>query len=316
MNVEKLNIIKKISELKIKKNAVILGHYYQEPDVQDISDYLGDSLYLAQLAEKLSCKIIVLAGVYFMAESVKMLSPEKKVLLPDMNAGCSLAESITVADFKKFKSDYLGYTVVSYVNTSAEIKAMSDICCTSSNAVEIINSLPVNEKIIFTPDRNLGNYINKISGREMIVWNGACHVHEEFSLEGILKLKEQNPEAKIIAHPECKKQILIISDHIGSTSSLLKFVQKDEAKKYIVATESGILHQMKKACAEKIFIPAPPLDSTCGCNDCRYMKLITPEKIYQSLLTETPEIIMGEELMKKAVIPIKKMLEISAKLKL
>ncbi|MFH2140815.1 MAG: quinolinate synthase NadA [Bacteroidota bacterium] len=299
----------------MEKNAKILGHFYQEPDIQDISDYLGDSLYLAQIGEKIDCKIIIVAGVHFMAETAKMLSPDKKILLPDINAGCSLADSITASEFKIFKKNYPDHIVVSYVNTTAEIKAMTDICCTSSNAVEIVNSLPENKKIIFTPDRNLGNYINKITGRNMIIWNGACHVHEEFSLESIIKLKKENPSAKIIAHPECKKQILIIADHIGSTSSLLKFVQSDKNNVYIVATESGILHQMKKACPDKLFIPAPPVDSTCGCNDCRFMKLITLEKIYNSLVYEQPEIILSDELLTKAVVPIKRMLEISAKLK-
>jgi len=309
-----INIVEEILKLKKLKNAIILGHFYQEPKIQDISDYLGDSLYLAQIAEKTNADIIVFAGVNFMAETAKMLSPQKKVLLPDLNAGCSLADSCPTKDFKIFKEKYSDYTVISYVNTTAEIKALTDICCTSTNAVQIVESLPVNEKIIFAPDRNLGNYINSITNRNMLIWDGACHVHEKFSLEKILELKNKNTDAKIIAHPECKKQILIVSDHIGSTSSLLKFTKSDNSKKYIVATESGILHQMKKISPDKIFIPAPPIDSTCGCNDCKYMKFITLNKLYNTLKYELPEITMDDELITMAVKPIKRMLKISEKL--
>ncbi len=309
-----INIVEEILKLKKKKNAIILGHFYQEPKIQDISDYLGDSLYLAQIAEKTNADIIVFAGVYFMAETAKMLSPQKKVLLPDLNAGCSLADSCSTNDFKKFKEKHSDHIIISYVNTTSEIKALTDICCTSTNAVQIVESLPENEKIIFAPDRNLGNYINSVTNRNMLIWDGACHVHEEFSLEKILELKNKNPDAKIIAHPECQKQILIISDHIGSTSSLLKFTKLDNGKKYIVATESGILHQMKKISPDKIFIPAPPKDSTCGCNDCKYMKIINLDKLYNTLKYELPEIIMNDELIKMAVKPIKRMLEISEKL--
>ena len=315
LSIEKtLNLIEDINKLKEEKNAVILCHYYQEPEIQDLSDYLGDSLYLAQIAEKIKEKIIVFAGVNFMAETAKILSLEKKVLLPDLNAGCSLADSCPPEDFIKFKKNYPNHIVISYVNTTAEIKALTDICCTSTNAVQIVESLPKNEEIIFAPDRNLGNYINSITNREMVIWDGACHVHEEFSLERILELKKQNSDAKIIAHPECERPILIIADHIGSTSSLLKFTQTDKSKKYIVATESGILHQMQKFNPEKVFIAAPPKDSTCACNDCKYMKLITLEKIYNTLKYELPEIRLDKSIIEKAKIPIKRMLEISAKL--
>lgn len=309
-----INVIEEINKLKKEKNAIILCHYYQEPEIQDLADYLGDSLYLAQIAEKISERIIVFAGVNFMAETAKILSPEKKVLLPDLNAGCSLADSCPPNEFKKFKEKFPDHTVISYVNTTAEIKALTDICCTSTNAVQIVESLPKNEKILFAPDRNLGNYINSISKRNMIIWDGACHVHEEFSLERILELKKANPDAKIIAHPECEKPILIVSDHIGSTSSLLKFTQTDNSKKYIVATESGILHQMQKASPDKLFIAAPPKDSTCACNDCKYMKLITLEKIYNTLKYELPEITLENNIIEKARIPIKRMLDISKKL--
>ncbi|MFH2095859.1 MAG: quinolinate synthase NadA [Bacteroidota bacterium] len=300
-----------MKQLAKEKNAVILSHYYQEPDIQDISDFLGDSLYLAQIAENVKCDIIIMAGVLFMAETVKMLAPNKKVLLPDIEAGCSLADSCAAEDFEKFIKDYQGYTVISYVNTTAAIKALTDVCCTSTNAVKIVESFPKNEKIIFAPDRNLGNYINSITGRNMILWDGACHVHEEFSLEKILGLKEIYRDAKVIAHPECEKQVLIIADHVGSTSSLLKFTQSDNAKSYIVATESGIIHQMKKMNPAKLFIPAPPKDSTCGCNDCKYMKMITLEKIYNTLKYEKPEIVMDKKFMERAAKPIRRMLEIS-----
>jgi quinolinate synthase len=249
-----------------------------------------------------------------MAETAKILSPEKKVLIPDLNAGCSLAESCKPEEFKEFLKQYPGYTVISYVNTSAEIKALTDITCTSSNAMQIVNSLPKTEKIIFAPDKNLGNYIQKVTGRDMIIWQGACHVHEEFSLERIIEIKKQFPEAKIIAHPECEKPVLLIADHIGSTSSLLKYTIEDNTKTYIVATESGIIHQMRKASPEKEFIPAPPKDSTCACSDCNFMKLITLKKIYNCLKYEMPEVQVREEIRVKAVKSIKRMLDISEKL--
>jgi len=307
-------IVQDIENLKKEKNAIILGHYYQTADIQDISDFLGDSLALAQAAEKTNADIIVFAGVHFMAETAKILSPEKKVIIPDRDAGCSLAESCPPEDFRKFINDYPDHTVISYVNTTAEIKTMTDICCTSSNALPIVNSLPKDEKIIFGPDQNLGNYIQRVSGREMVIYPGACHVHEEFSVEKIIELKNQYPEAKVIAHPECEKPVLLMADHVGSTSSLLKFSKSDNSQTYIVATESGILHQMKKANPGKKFIVAPPKDSTCGCNDCSYMKLITLEKIKNSLEKEQPLVELDKETIKKAKRPIERMLDISKQL--
>ena len=309
-----IDVIKEIDRLRREKNAIILAHYYQEGEIQDIADFVGDSLALSQQAEKTNADIILFAGVHFMAETAKILSPEKKVLIPDLNAGCSLADSCPTDEFKSFIEKYPGYTVISYVNTTAEIKALTDIICTSSNAMQIVNSLPEEEKIIFAPDRNLGNYIKSVTGRDMVIWQGACHVHEEFSLERILEIKENEPDAKIIAHPECEKPILIVADHIGSTSSLLNYTKKDDAKKYIVATESGIIHQMKKSSPEKTFIPAPPKDSTCACNDCNFMKLITIKKLYNCLKYELPEIKVNEDIRKKAVHSIKRMLEISERL--
>ncbi len=309
-----INLAEEISKLKKEKNAVILGHFYIEDNLQDISDFVGDSLQLSQQAAKTNADIIVFLGVHFMAETAKILSPQKKVIIPDLKAGCSLADSCNAKDFKKFIDDNPGHTVISYVNTTAEIKALTDIIVTSSNAKEIVESLPLDEKIIFGPDKNLGNYINSITGRKMLLWDGACHVHKQFNLEAILRLKKENPDAKIIAHPECEKPVLIVSEHIGSTASLLKFTQKDNSKKYIVATESGILHQMKKASPDKIFIPAPGLDSTCGCNDCNFMKLNTIEKLYNCLKYELPEITVEENIRVKAEKSIKRMLEISEKL--
>ena len=309
-----LNLIEEIDKMRKEKNAVILAHYYQEAEIQDIADFVGDSLALSQQAAKTTADIIVFAGVNFMAETAKILSPSKKVLLPDLNAGCSLADSCPPDKFAEFVKQYPGHTVVSYVNTTAEIKALTDIVCTSSNAVQIIESLPKNEKIIFAPDKNLGNYIKKLTGREnMVIWQGSCHVHEEFSLERMLEIKKEHPDAKIIAHPECEQPILIVADHIGSTSSLLKYTIKDNAKKYIVATESGIIHQMKKANPDKIFIPAPPNDSTCACNDCIFMKHITIKKIYLCMKYETPEVTLDENIRQKAEKPILRMLEISEK---
>lgn len=303
-----------IIKLKNEKNATILAHYYTLSPVQDVADFVGDSLALAQQAAKLKSDLVVMCGVHFMAETVKILAPEKKVLIPDMNAGCSLAESCEYNAFKKFLEQYPGYTVVSYVNTSAAIKSLTDICCTSSNALGIINSLPKDEKIIFAPDRNLGNYINIQTGRNMVLWDGACHVHEQFSVEKIVELKKQYPNAKVLAHPECKKVVLILADKIGSTAALLKYSKDDDTKQYIVATEPGIIHQMKLASPDKEFIPVPPLDSTCGCNDCEYMKLITLEKLYLNLKDEKPEVVVEEELRKKAEKSIVRMLEISEKL--
>ena len=283
------NVTEEIEALKKEKNAVILAHYYQTSDIQDIADFVGDSLALSQQAAKTSADMIVFAGVKFMAETAKILSPGKKVIIPDLLAGCSLADSCKKEDFEKFILDNPGRTVVTYVNTTADIKALSDIACTSSNARQIIESLPEDEKIIFGPDRNLGNYIKSLTGRDILVWDGACHVHEQFSLEAILKLKSENKGSKIIAHPECERPVRMVADYIGSTSGLLSFVSKDPGKVFIVATEPGIIYQMKKAEPGKEFIPAPPKDSTCGCSECSFMKLITLEKIYKSLKFEGPK---------------------------
>ena len=307
-------LLREIQELKKQKNAVILAHFYQTPDIQDLADFVGDSLALSQQAAATKADMIIFAGVKFMAETAKILSPEKKVILPDIMAGCSLADSCKKEDFEKFIMDNPGRTVVTYVNTTADIKALSDISCTSSNARQIIESLPPEEKIIFGPDRNLGNYIKSLTGRDILVWNGSCHVHEAFSLEAILKLKKEHHGSKLIAHPECELPVRIAADYIGSTSGLLSFVSRDEGKIYIVATEPGIIHQMKKAQPGKKFIPAPPVDSTCGCNECNFMKMITVEKIYKSLKFEEPEITVDPEIIKRAAVPIKRMLEISAKL--
>jgi quinolinate synthase len=306
--------ISEIKKLKAEKNAIILAHYYQTGDIQDIADFVGDSLALSQKAAANSADIIVFAGVKFMAETAKILAPEKKVLLPDLNAGCSLANSCKAVDFEKFLKEYPGRTVISYVNTTAEIKALSDIICTSSNAIQIVESLPAEEKLIFAPDRNLGNYILNKTGRDMVIWNGTCHVHEEFSLEAILKLKKDNPDAKIIVHPECEFPVRMVADFIGSTSSLLQFTKKDKGNCYIVATEVGIIHQMKKENPQKTYIPAPPIDSTCGCSECSFMKLITIGKILNCLKNEKPEIIIDNKTLIRAQKPIKRMMEISEKL--
>ncbi len=304
-------LINKIAALKKEKNAVILAHFYQDAEIQDIADFIGDSLDLSRKSAATKADIIVFAGVHFMAETAKILSPEKKVLIPDLNAGCSLAESCPADEFKKFREQYPGHIVVSYVNTTAEIKALTDITCTSTNALQIIKSIPEEQPIIFAPDRNLGNYINSLTGRNMVLWNGACHVHEEFSLEKIIELKNKHPQAKLIAHPECPQPIRIIADFIGSTSALLKFTEEDNGSEYIVATESGILHQMRKRNPGKTFIPAPPIDSTCGCNNCKYMKMHNLQKIYESLRDEKYEIILPGSLIEKAKKPIQKMLELS-----
>jgi len=308
------DILNEIEILKKKKNAIILAHFYQTGDIQDIADFVGDSLALSQKAASNDADIILFAGVKFMAETAKILAPEKKVLLPDMNAGCSLADSCKPEDFEKFIDANPGRTVVSYVNTSAEIKAMSDIICTSSNAIQIVESLPPDEKIIFAPDRNLGNYVLNKTGRDIVIWNGTCHVHEEFSLEAIIKLKAEYPDAKIIVHPECEMPVRMVADFIGSTSSLLSYTKSDASNVYIVATEAGIIHQMKKANPDKIYLPAPPKDSTCGCSECSFMKLITIEKIYFCLKNEKPEIYLDKEVILKAGKPIMRMMKISKKL--
>jgi len=308
------DFVSEIKRMKKEKNAIILAHYYQTGDIQDIADFVGDSLALSQKAASNNADIILFAGVKFMAETAKILAPGKKVLLPDINAGCSLADSCKAKDFKKFIKDNPGRTVITYVNTTAEIKALSDISCTSSNAVQIVNSLPPEEKIIFAPDRNLGNYVLNKTGRDIVVWNGTCHVHEEFSLEAILKLKEENKEAKVIVHPECELPVRMIADFIGSTSALLSFTKTDPSVCYIVATEPGIIHQMVKENPQKSYIPAPPRDSTCGCSECNFMKLITIEKIYRSLKTEKPEISVNRKIITAAQKPIQRMLEISERL--
>jgi quinolinate synthase len=308
-----LNLISEINKLKKEKNAVILAHYYQDADIQDIADYIGDSLGLSQQAEKTTADIIVFAGVHFMAETAKILSPNKKVVLPDLKAGCSLADSCKPADFKLFKKKYPDYLVISYVNCSAEIKALTDIVCTSANAVQIVNSLPKDQKIIFAPDKNLGAYVNKITGRNMLLWNGACMVHEVFSLEKITKLKIRNPQALLLAHPECEESILNLADFIGSTTALLNFSKTSESTEFIVATEAGILHQMILASPNKTFIPAPPI-ANCACNDCPHMKLNTLEKIYNCLKHELPEIKLADDLLINAKKPIIEMLRLSKQL--
>ena len=308
-----LDLFVEIEKLKKEKNAVILAHYYQEADIQDVADYIGDSLGLAQQAEKTEASIIVFAGVHFMAETAKILNPHKKVLLPDLKAGCSLSDSCPPELFNKFKEKHPDHIVISYINCSAGIKALSDIICTSSNAKQIVESLPEDQKIIFNPDKNLGAYINNKTGRNMVLWNGACMVHELFAHERIIKLKERNPEAKFIAHPECEEAVLREADFIGSTTQLLKYTQEDPSKSFIVGTETGILHQMQIKSPSKIFIPAPP-DNACACNDCPHMKLNTLEKLYLCMKHEQPEILMEESLLEAAKKPIVKMLELSKQL--
>ena len=306
-----LDLFEEIEKLKRAKNAIILAHYYQEPDIQDIADYIGDSLGLAQKARSTQADMIVFAGVHFMAETAKILNPSKRVVLPDLFAGCSLSDSCPPDQFKAFKAQHPDHLVISYINCSAEIKALSDIICTSSNAVKIVESLPKEQPIIFAPDKNLGAYVNKITGRNMLLWNGACMVHEIFSLEKITRLKNQHPDAKIIAHPECLESLLSIADYIGSTTQLLKFTQTDESKTYIVVTETGILHQMMKNNPEKTFIPGPPVNN-CACNDCPHMKRNTLEKIYLCMKYELPEIEMEESIRIAAKKPMDRMLELSA----
>lgn len=321
MNVEKgfvdapvdptLDLAAEIKKLKEEKNAVILAHYYTVGAIQDLADFVGDSLALARIAEKLDNDIIVMCGVHFMGETVKILCPGKKVLVPDLNAGCSLADSCPPDDFRRFVEEHPGHTVVSYVNTSAAVKALTDIVVTSGNAMKVVSSLPADEKIIFGPDRNLGNYINSQTGREMLLWDGACHVHEQFSLEKILELKKQYPDAQVLVHPECPRQVRIVADKVGSTAVLLEHAVASDCREFIVATESGILHEMRKRCPDKTFIPAPPADSTCACNDCYFMKLNTLEKLYNTLLYEQPEVSVDPSIIDAARRPIVRMLEIS-----
>lgn len=306
-----LRLVDEINRLKKEKNAVILSHYYVENDLQDIADFVGDSLGLAQEAAKTEADMIVFVGVHFMAETAKIINPSKKVILPDLKAGCSLADSAPAEKFAEFKAQYPDHQVVSYVNCSAELKTMTDVVCTSANALQIVNSFPQDQKLIFAPDKNLGNYINSLTGRNMVLWDGACMVHEKYSVEKIIELMDQHPDAEFIAHPECEKPVLLLAKFIGSTTALLNYAQKSNTQKFIVATESGILHQMNKMCPDKTFIPAPSIDSTCGCNDCSFMKMNSLQKLYLCLKHELPEVTLSEEVIAKAQRPILRMLEIS-----
>ena len=306
-----LDLKSEILRLKKEKNAVILGHYYITPELQDLSDFLGDSLALAQQAVATTAEIILFVGVHFMAETAKILNPGKKVIIPDVMAGCSLADSAPGPDFERFVKQHPDHIVISYINCSAEVKALSDVIVTSSNARKIVESFPKEQKIIFAPDKNLGNYLNSVTGRDMVLWDGACMVHEKYSLEKIIELQREHPDAELIAHPECEIPVLFVSDYIGSTTALLNYVSVSNSRKFIVATESGILHQMQRRCPDKIFLPAPSIESTCGCNDCSFMKLNTIKKLYLALLYEQPEIILSDELMDKARKPIQRMLELS-----
>ena len=309
-----MNIKEEIRRMCREKNAVIMAHYYTDGEIQDMADFVGDSLALAQKAATTDADIIVMCGVHFMGETSKILCPDKKVLVPDLEATCSLAESCPADKFAEFVAEHPGHTVISYVNTTAATKAVTDIVVTSSNAREIVESLPQDTPIIFGPDRNLGGYINSITGRNMLLWDGACHVHEKFSVEKILELKKQYPDAKVLVHPECKGAVVKLADKVGSTAALLKYSINDSSDIFIVATESGILHEMQKACPEKTFIPAPPSDSTCACNECSYMKLVTMQKLYDCLKNEAPEIHVDAEVAEKAIVSINRMLEISEKL--
>ena len=306
------DIAQKLSDLKTKKNAIILAHYYQVPEIQDVADYIGDSLGLAQKAVETDADIIVFAGVHFMAETAKILNPTKKVVLPDLEAGCSLADSCPPDKFASFKAKYPDHIVISYINCSAAIKTMSDVICTSGNAVKIVESFPKEQKIIFAPDKNLGGYINSVTGRNMVLWEGTCEVHDILSTEAVINLKIENPDAKLIAHPECKAQVLELADFVGSTTAMLKFTQKDDSKKFIVATETGILHQMRKDSPGKEFLIVPT-DETCSCNDCPYMKMNTMQKLYDCMNNETPEITLPDDVIEKARLPIERMLDISRK---
>jgi quinolinate synthase len=310
INQSEKSIIENIRKLKDKKKAILLAHYYQVPEIQEIADFVGDSLALSQYAYKTEAEMIIFAGVHFMAETAKILNPEKKVIIPDMEAGCSLADSCPPEAFKKFIEKYPGHVVISYINCSAEIKALSDVICTSSNAVKIVESFPKDQKIIFAPDKNLGGYVNSVTGRDMVLWDGTCEVHDVLKAEIIIKMKQDHPDAKLIAHPECKAVILAMADYIGSTTGLLNFTVKDPAKKFIVATETGIIHQMKKLSPEKEFLVVPT-DESCSCNDCPYMKLNTLPKLLRCIENEYPEIILSPELIEKAKKPILRMLSLS-----
>jgi len=306
-----LDLFEEIKKLKIEKNAIVLAHYYQDADIQDIADFRGDSLGLARQAEQTKADMIVFAGVHFMAETAKLLNPNKKVVLPDLRAGCSLADSCPPVEFATFRNQHPNHVVISYINCTAEIKALSDIICTSSNAIKIVESVSADKEIIFAPDKSLGAYIQQKTGRKMLLWNGACMVHEIFSLDKLMKLKHQHPDAKIIAHPECEEHVLMVADFIGSTTALLNFTGNDKAETFIVVTESGIIHQMQLCSPHKTFIPAPP-ENSCACNDCPHMKLNTLEKLYLCMKYELPEVIIPERLMARALLPLKRMLEISA----
>ncbi|MGD9931327.1 MAG: quinolinate synthase NadA [Mangrovibacterium sp.] len=306
-----VKLTEEIIRLKKEKNAVILSHYYVDADLQDIADFVGDSLQLAQAAAKTEADLIVFVGVHFMAETAKIINPSKKVILPDLKAGCSLAESAPIEKFRAFKAQYPDHKVISYINCTADLKTVTDVVCTSSNAVKVVESFPKDQKLIFAPDKNLGNYLNSLTGRDMVLWDGACMVHEQYSVEKIINLMDENPDAEFIAHPECERPVLLLAKHIGSTSSLLNYVQESPAQKFIVATESGILHQMKKACPDKVFIPAPANDSTCACNDCSYMKLNNLQKLYICMKHELPEVQLPEEVIELAKKPILRMMEIS-----
>ena len=310
----KLDLRSEILRLKQERNAVIMAHYYQRPEIQELADHIGDSLALAQLAAKTDADVIVLCGVHFMGETAKILCPYKTVIVPDLSAGCSLADSCPADEFEAYVKAHPGHTVVSYVNTSAAVKAVTDVVVTSSNAKQIVESLPEDEPIIFGPDRNLGNYINSITGRKMLLWDGACHVHEQFSVQKLMDLRKEHPEAKVLVHPECPKPIRLVADKVGSTQALLNFAVADEAHEFIVCTESGILFQMQRQCPSKTFIPAPPEDGTCACNECNYMKLITLEKLYNSLRYMQPTIEVDKDIAERAVRPIERMLDISRQL--
>ena len=311
MEKNKEALIAEIKRLKEERDAAIMAHYYTDGDIQDLADVVGDSLALARKARTLPNKVIVICGVHFMGETAKILCPDKTVLVPDTDAGCSLADSCPADEFEVFVKAHPGHTVVSYVNTSAAVKALTDVVVTSSNARQIVEALPADEKIIFGPDRNLGNYINSETGRDMVLWDGACHVHEQFSLEGIIKLKKEHPEAKLLVHPECKKAVTLLADHVGSTAALLDYARTSDAREFIVATESGILHKMRQACPDKLFIPAPPEQAGCACNNCSYMKLNTLEKLRDCLATRSPEIAVDAEVARKALRPIDRMLTMS-----
>lgn len=312
---DKNKLVAEIRRLKQEKNAVILAHYYTLGEIQDIADFVGDSLALAQQAAKSTADVIVMCGVHFMGETCKILCPEKKVLVPDLAAGCSLADSCPAEDFGAFVKAHPGYTVLSYVNTTAAVKYYTDIVVTSGNALKVVNSLPKDEKIIFAPDRNLGSYINAVTGRNMLLWDGACHVHEQFSTQAVLKLKSEHPEAKVLVHPECKRPVVLLADKVGSTAVLLKFAVEDDCNEFIVATESGILHEMQRQAPQKTFIPVPPEVTEgsvgCSCNECAYMRLNTLEKLYNCLLNESPEIRVDEKIIGRAKLPIDRMLELS-----